>query len=218
MEYQDYLQHWNYFCSLAARLEGTKDYVYHGFSGNGPGNAKMIHGEVYSDIFKQIIILAASEFEILAKALCKEKGERAKNIKDISRILLQHFPELPKTEIMTTFCTCIPLEDWKYDGEKVNGLEWWNAYNALKHNEVRSYQKATLANAYLSVASLYILILYYMYVTFGSLKIPSILPPAYFKSKYTVEAFATNGGLLPDWGNKSPAEVLKEKYPSYYTT
>ena len=45
----------------------------------------MIHGEVYSDIFKQIIILAASEFEILAKALCKEKGERAKDIKDINK-------------------------------------------------------------------------------------------------------------------------------------
>lgn len=216
MDYQDYLQHWNFFCSLAARLEGTKDYVYHGFSGNGPGNAKMIHGEVYSDIFKQIIILAASEFEILAKAFCKEKGERAKTIKDISRILLQHFPELPKTEIMTTFCICTPLQDWNYDGEKVNGLEWWNAYNALKHNEVKSYQKASLENAYLSVASLYILNLYYMYSVYGSLKMASIDPPVYFKSKYTIEAFASDEGLLPDWGNKSSAEAIKEKYPDLF--
>lgn len=47
MDHNVFIQHWNYFCSLAARLEETKNYVYHGFSGDGPGNAKMIHGEVY---------------------------------------------------------------------------------------------------------------------------------------------------------------------------
>ena len=32
----------------------------------------MIHGDVYSDIFKQIIILSASEFEIISQ---RGKGE-----------------------------------------------------------------------------------------------------------------------------------------------
>ena len=72
MDPQEYIQHWNYYCSLAARFDGTKDYLYHGFCQNEDDRALMIHGDVYSDIFKQIIILSASEFEIISQ---RGKGE-----------------------------------------------------------------------------------------------------------------------------------------------
>ena len=85
MDPQEYIQHWNYYCSLAARFDGTKDYLYHGFCQNEDGRSLMIHGDVYSDIFKQIIILSASEFEIIAKAICQANGEKARNIKSITK-------------------------------------------------------------------------------------------------------------------------------------
>ena len=37
MDPQEYIQHWNYYCSLAARFDGTKDYLYHGFCQNEDG-------------------------------------------------------------------------------------------------------------------------------------------------------------------------------------
>ena len=69
MEQIELIQHWNYFCSLAERLDDTKHYIDHGLQEHD-GIRELVHGKVYSDIFKQIIVLAASEFEIMSKALC----------------------------------------------------------------------------------------------------------------------------------------------------
>ena len=139
MDQTEFLQHWNYFCSLASKLDSTRDYVYHGLKDDGHGEPIMIHGNVYSDIFKQIIILSASEFEVVSKVLCGLCGETSKNIVEISRALLQHFPKIIKTEIITAYYLAEPMKDWRIEsGNKVIGLEWWKAYNSLKHNEVDS--------------------------------------------------------------------------------
>ena len=60
MEQIELIQHWNYFCSLAERLDDTKHYIDHGLQEHD-GIRELVHGKVYSDIFKQIIVLA--EFE-----------------------------------------------------------------------------------------------------------------------------------------------------------
>ena len=217
MEQTELVQHWNYFCSLAAELEATQDFVYHGLDIDNAGQPFMIHGSVYSDRFKQIIILAASEFEIMSKSLCKIYGKAAKNIVDISHIILQHSPMITQTEIITAFYSGMPLKEWHVDiGNKVIGLDWWNAYNSLKHNEVDSYKKATLENAILSLASLYILDLYLMYEVCGDLSLAYYYPPVYFRSKYTAQSVNTGEGTLPDYGNQSPLEKVKEKYPEVF--
>lgn len=219
MDKNEYTQHWNYFCSLAERLDETKNYVFHGLQDDENGELQLIHGDVYSDCFKQIIILAASEFETISKALCTERGEDVSkaNIIDISKTLLKMFPKITETEIITLFWGGTPLREWKIDENgHVVGLDWWRAYNSLKHNEESSYQKATFENALLSVSALYILNLYLMYEMFHSLSIAYQFPPVYFKSKYTAGAVVSGQGLLPDYGNKSPIEVLKEKYPEFF--
>lgn len=87
MEQIEIIQHWNYFCSLAERLDDTKHYIDHGLQ-EYDGIRELVHGKVYSDIFKQIIVLAASEFEIMSKALCSAKGVKTKRIGDISETIL----------------------------------------------------------------------------------------------------------------------------------
>ena len=79
MDQTEFIQHWNYFCSLAERLDSTKYYVDHGLCKDKNGY-RLVHGTVYSDIFKQIIVLAASEFEVISKSLCTIKGGSVKNI------------------------------------------------------------------------------------------------------------------------------------------
>ena len=117
---------------------------------------------------------------------------------------------------MTPFCTATPLQDWRVEEDKVFGLDWWKAYNSLKHNETDSYRNATLENAFLSVATLYILNLYLMYLLFGSLAMAYNLPPVYFRSKYTAYSVNSGEGSLPDWGNKSPFEKAAENYPEWF--
>ncbi len=217
MDEAEYIQHWNYFCTLASRLDETKNYIYHGVIDIGDGEIQFVHENVYSDNFKQIIILAASEFELISKALCAKIGKNATDIISISRTLLEKYPKIVDTEILTLYWGGTPLSKWKLnESGKVEGLEWWRAYNSLKHNETASYQKATLENALLSVSALYILNLYLMYELFQSLAIAYQFPPVYFRSKYTANAVTSGEGLLPDYGDKSPTEVMKEKYPELF--
>ena len=112
MEQIELIQHWNYFCSLAERLDDTKHYIDHGLQ-EYDGIRELVHGKVYSDIFKQIIVLAASEFEIMSKALCSAKGVKTKRIGDISETILGVFPKIIDFEVSTPFWINTPLHDWK---------------------------------------------------------------------------------------------------------
>ena len=53
MDKREYIQHWNYFCSLAERLDSTKYYVDHGLTVDDD-KIELVHKDVYSDVFKQI--------------------------------------------------------------------------------------------------------------------------------------------------------------------
>lgn len=138
--------------SLAERLDDTKHYIDHGLQEHN-GKRELVHGKVYSDVFKQIIVLSASEFEIMSKALCHKKGVKTKKIGDISETILGTFPKIIEFEVSTPFWINTPLQDWKtkrIDGGKnikVEGLDWWFAYNSIKHDEVGSITDATLENA-----------------------------------------------------------------------
>ena len=135
MDKTELIQHWNYFCSLAERLDETKHYIDHGLIEHD-GKIELVHGKVYSDVFKQIIVLAASEFEIMSKALCALHGQQVKQIVDISDAILNQYPKIITFEVSTPFWINTPLQEWRVsvvnngNNRKVQGLDWWFAYNA----------------------------------------------------------------------------------------
>ena len=212
----DYLLHWNYFCSLAKMLEDTKDYVYQGIAINEKNEYELLHSNVYSDVFKKIILLAASEFEVITRTLCNSAKKSPRNIVDISSTILNKYPRIVETEVRTVFWTSMPLREWSVDRErqrkKVKGLDWWYAYNAIKHNKPDSYRLATLNNAFLSLASLYIMNMYLMYEVTGHLYYLHSDPPSYFRCKYAPSNVLGAEGKLPDFGNKSAEEVYQEMF------
>lgn len=211
MDTNELIQHWNYFCYLAEKLDETRNYVYHGITEKQDGTYQLVHANVFSDAFKQMIILAASEFEIIGKTICVELGDTADNIIGISKTILEHFPNIIKTEISSMFWVDTPLGQWTVsENGKCEGLDWWRAYNALKHDEHDSYKQASLRNAVNSVGALFVVDLYLMYLITGSLSMALELPPKYFRSKYTANYFNTGEGLLPDFGDKSAVERLDE--------
>lgn len=215
MERDEFARHWNYLCSLDKLLEETDEYVYHGTDGE-----QLEQGNVYSNAFKRIIILAASEFETMGKNLCKSLNETIDshyNILNISKTILDKYPLIKQTVIQTRYWKATPLEKWmivkQEDGnEKVEGLEWWNAYNALKHDEENSYKKATLKNAIEAVGSLYILDLYMIKIFSGNLHFVREQPTSYIRNDYVATQWITDEGQLPDFGNKTRQEVIEEKY------
>ena len=166
MEQIELIQHWNYFCSLAERLDDTKHYIDHGLQEHD-GIRELVHGKVYSDIFKQIIVLAASEFEIMSKALCSAKGVKTKRIGDISETILGVFPKIIDFEVSTPFWINTPLHDWKTtridNGKnvKVEGLGnilWRSILVQLKkkfeENNLLSVVKFPLIYQFMSVSEM----------------------------------------------------------------
>lgn len=222
MTYDELIIHWNHLCSLAGRLENTEKYVYHGLKemDTYPGKALMEHGKVYSDEFREIILLASSEFEVIGKIISKKLGckpgkNEKEDIRFISKSILSKYPKIVETMVYTKYAFHMPLADWKIKqvsgGVQVQGLEWWLAYTNLKHNEAESFKEASLENAINAVLSLYVLDLYLMKIVANSLNIANDYPAPYMRSLYKPNYYVTAEGQLPDFGNKSTAEVIKEQ-------
>ena len=213
MDELEFGQHWVYFCSLAERLDETKHYIDHGIH-NIDGSNDLIHGEVYSNIFKQIIVLAASEFEVMSKVLCLRIGSEKNhmNIKDISSVILKKYPQITSFEVITPFWITNPIGGWSVRDGKVDGLEWWNAYNSIKHGNKGAMKMATLRNAIISLGALYIINLYLMYEMFENLGFAFAYPAVYFKCKYMAYPVSSGEGKLPDFGNMTAQERIQQDY------
>ena len=169
-----YIQHWNYFCSITKQLESTIDYIDHGTNYEGEEEFNLIHANVYSNAFKQIILLAGAEFEVITRNLCDNPDKEERNIVEISQSIFKKYPKLIETEVITMFWVGHPLKEWSVvqtpKGDKsVMGIDWWDVYNDLKHHKEDSFQNATLKNAVFSVAALYIIHLYLMNKQFEGL-------------------------------------------------
>ncbi len=204
---RDVLKHWKYFLSLEKRLKETEDYVYHGIETNESG-ISLINGASYSNCFKQLLILTASEFECLSKELI---GLKSKNvgINEISKEILNKYPRIIETEIGTDYVEIRPLCDWCFDVEgKRRGLSWWGAYNAVKHEGEEAFSQATLENCLLAMSSLYVLNLYNIESKVGNLDLA--IDTIYFKCQYTTGQALGYRGSLPDFGNKKRIDVRGE--------
>ena len=201
MDRDEFIRHWVYFCSIAKRLEETAEYVYHGLN----EEEVLEHGTVYSDVFKQILLLSGAEFENMSKALCVISGYSLKrdcNIRDISYCILDKYPQIVETQIYSLYWFKKPLNEWcinvkENEEVQVEGIEWWKAYTDVKHNKENSYKLCSLDNALSALSALYVIDLYVMKLASGNLDTANNFPPPYFRCEYTADYFVTKEKNLP---------------------
>lgn len=119
---------WYYFCSLSEQLYKTSQYVDHSVDDNN----KMCNGTTFSYEFVKLLMLASSEFEVIARKICFESGitvRKNANIIAISNALLGRYSQIGKTTIVTPYMKLQPLKDWKVvesdNKENLVGLNWW---------------------------------------------------------------------------------------------
>ncbi len=205
---RDVLKHWKYFLSLEKRFKETENFVYHGIE-TVEGNVQIINAGTYSNEFKQLLLLTAAEFECLAKELINV-NDRNTRINEITKMILSKYPKIVETEIETDYLRSKPMLEWSYDEEeeKVCGLDWWNAYNCVKHEGEVGFSKATMENCLLALGSLYILNLYNIESTAGNLDMA--VDTIYFKCQYTTGLVMGLRGSLPDFGNKTRRDAKEE--------
>lgn len=138
---------WNYYLSLERDMSNTSQYIE-------PSGQE----QVYSFEFAKILVLSCTEAESLFKILCYETEKRkVGNISEYKRIILSQYPRIVEAEVSVSRLNknIKPFENW---GEEK--LNWWDAYQEVKHNREKSFSMATYINAVTALAAVYILIFY----------------------------------------------------------
>jgi hypothetical protein len=144
--------HWLSFQILYRDLEECIRYVH-------PAEENY---KVYSLRFYELLLRAATEFE----SLCKEKVIELKlveksvtkyGIKDYFLLNAHYEHKLAKVQVGFLFpeVTFIqPLASWK----KTHTLDWYQAYNDVKHNRNTKFAQANLGNVLHGIGSIFILL------------------------------------------------------------
>lgn len=104
-----------------------------------------------------------SEIDVLMKILCGFSQNERKSISDYCSKILEKYPDIIEREVNveTLDDSVIPFKEWDKK-EAAKSLDWWTAYNDIKHGRVLNIKSASLKNVLDSLAALYILEMYYL--------------------------------------------------------
>jgi len=171
---RDVRPHWNYFLALEKDLEKVSRYIE--FCNDNLNT--------YSIELAHLLLSSVSEIDTIAKCICSILDPKAKpkNINQYRKIIKTAeenelgFTFQPKAVVlpeklkhrMSAIKVLLPhynmaLIPWKSWAEDKNP-DWWQAYNNVKHERNKHFNKATLRNALYSVAGL--LCINYFYCRF----------------------------------------------------
>lgn len=150
--------YWSYYLSIEKMLEETRKYV-----AVSKGNRN-----TYSNEFAKIILLSCSEMDSILKLICKlkniQKEDNQYNMKVYISVLneFQNIKEIaysryPTTSINEELLIVRPFSTMDIS-KKYGGMDWWEAYQALKHNRLENAIKGNLNNAVTAVAAQYIIV------------------------------------------------------------
>ncbi len=137
-------KYWEYFLAIEDDLVKTSRFVEF-----CPDNYK-----TYSVEFARIILASSSEFDVIAKAICKEidPSSNANNIDEYRSVILSRYPRFYTMQIDIPRYN-LSFKPWDTWSNQENPT-WWQSYNNVKHQRDLFYNEATLETALNSVAGL----------------------------------------------------------------
>jgi hypothetical protein len=146
--------YWNYFLALERDLEVVSRYI----------EFDQRNLSVFSIELAHLLFAAASEVDVIAKALCQilNPSARRENITDYQAVLVPALPELitDHVDIPRYGLRMVPWANW----QQGNNPAWWKSYNKVKHERDSYFHEATLQNAIDALSALLLLVFqYYSY-------------------------------------------------------
>ena len=149
--YSDKNNYWNYYILIEEDLYKLSRFI----------EFDQKNENVFSIELVRLLISSSSEFEVVAKELCKIKdpNKNIRNINDIRDNLVLLFNDIYNLEIIIPRFGLKnkPLINWK---NNIN-CDWWTSYNSVKHQRNNKYENANLKNVINSIGALYIINLFY---------------------------------------------------------
>jgi hypothetical protein len=149
MTEKQFALHWDYYLTIEQDLFQSKRFVEHA----------NFNFSAYSSEFAKILLLAASEVDVVIKVLCNALApeKKPKRIDQYANILLGRIPAIVTFEIMVNRIKLCPWGGWRIenDGSPI----WWKACNNTKHDRGAKFTEANLLNATLAVGALRIILM-----------------------------------------------------------
>jgi hypothetical protein len=144
--------HWNYFLALERDLEVLSRYV----------EFDKANYRTYSIELARLLFAAASEIDVIAKALCERLAPDSPrtDMDQYRAVLVEHLPKLRGMEAVIPRYSLrfTPWAELKND----RNPDWWTKYNNVKHRRDRLFHEGNLRNA-LSAMSALLLVIYQFY-------------------------------------------------------
>ena len=149
---QETANHWNYFIALEDDLAEISRYIEFSES----------NYKTYSIELAHLLLAAASEVEVVLKAICKKVNpdnshQSAKKLRETIQV--------KQSYMIREFCTIprfgLKFEPWKeWDNKSDARPFWWTAYNDVKHQRGQKFENANLENVLNAMSALAIANLY----------------------------------------------------------
>lgn len=176
---------WNYYLSLEDDLAATSRYIEPAGQEN-----------TFSFEFSKLLVLACTEIESVLKRICYIiAGHHVEgDIGAYKQTILSIYPKITKATVIVSRLgkNIIPFSGWGS-----GRLQWWDAYQQVKHNRGEFFSQATYLNSVSAISALYILIFYLAEISGLSKK---KLDSHYIDSDYSYGKLIVSGSKkLPDF-------------------
>jgi hypothetical protein len=143
--------YWNYFLKLESDFHAAARYI----------GCSKTNDNTCSIEFAQQIVCINTECEALLKKICKviDPKSSAVNMGHYKRTMLIKFPKIHEASVRVArfHRTVQPFAEWNAAGGRI---EWWNAFQDIKHQRGKNFEKANLKNTLYALSALFILELY----------------------------------------------------------
>jgi len=143
--------YWRYYLMLENKYLVIEQFIE-------PVNANF---STYSLELVNVLQSVCSELDVFFKVVCGFNQTDRKSMNDYYAIVNQKYSGLKQQIVRIHGMEIKPFENWN-ESQPSQSLNWWQAYNDIKHGRVDNFSKATLENVIYALSALYTLEMYYI--------------------------------------------------------
>lgn len=110
----------------------------------------------YSIEFVSQLREIGSEIDVIMKELCGFSQTERKTMSDYAPKMIEEFPNIKNQTICGRTIEIKPFENWDLS-KAASSLEWWDAYNWVKHGRTENFPLAKMENIFNALGALFIL-------------------------------------------------------------